>query len=1053
MRKLPLLLALSGALFLLSGLFNPTEAQRRRRPAAEAVTMAPQIDSAMVQALTWRNIGPHRGGRVTTVAGFPNNTQRYLMGATGGGVWETTDAGGTWTNISDGFFHTGSIGAIAVAPSDPNVIYVGTGEAPVRGVMTSSGDGVYKSTDGGKTWKNIGLAPTLHISRIHVHPKDADLVYVAAQGSPYAANPERGVYRSKDGGMTWELVHHVSDLAGVSDLAMDLSNPRILYAAYWYHQRLPWKVISGGEDSGIYKSTDGGDTWTELTEGLPEGLMGKIGIAVSPADPSRVWAMIEAEQSGLYRSDDGGESWQMINGNTLLTGRPWYYMHVTADPVDPETVYVMNAPLMKSTDGGRSFRPVPTPHSDNHALWIHPENNKVMINGNDGGANISYNGGQTWSTQGNQPTAQFYRVNADNRFPYYVYGGQQDNTTVAIKSQTFDGGIDADDFYPVGGGESAFVAFDRDNPRYVYAGTILGLIDEYDQETERAKNVQAHTYFGLGNRADEMKYRFNWNAPIAVSQHNPEVIYHGAHKLLRSTNRGIDWTEISPDLTRNDSTKLGNGGGPLTNEGAGGEVYNTLMYIAESPHDPQVIWTGADDGLVHVTRDGGENWTKVSPDSWPEGMANAIEVSPHDPGTAYVAYARYKLNDFKPYIFKTTDYGQTWQSITTGIPADAHVRVVREDPARRGLLYAGTKQGVYYSFDGGASWQTLEMGLPTVLVTDLLVHHGLLIAATQGRAFWILDNLSVLHQLMDRGEAANETYFFAPEPALLAGGSRNDDSKTRGTNPDPGAVFYYYLPESEALDSTRLKLEILTREGEVIRTYTDSAEKAYAQLPKAAGLNKQVWNLQLEPFEMPEGLFSFFGNSGHAVMAGQYQARLSYGDYVVTHYFEVANDPRDEVSDAAYAEKDRFLTDVRTDIQGIYDAVMDMREVRGQIQAFLQRSAKDTTITELKEEAQAVVATIDSLENSLIQVKHSTGQDVVNHPNRLTEHLTFVYATAANDPPPIIQGVRDSYAEIKEKWAGYEAAIEELMTETLPALNRMLSEQTVPYFAPVVEEE
>ena len=596
-----------------------------------------QYSTSLFDAMEWRNIGPFRGGRVTAVSGVPGKPYVFYFGGVGGGVWMTENAGGDWHNVSDGFFGTSSVGAIAVAPSDPNVVVVGMGEAPMRGVASSYGDGMYKSTDAGQTWIHCGLEDTWHISSVRIHPANPDIIYVAAQGSTWMPTKERGIYRSLDGCRSWQLVLHVDDRSGASDLAMDATNPRVLYAAFWDHQRTPWQIRSGGPGSSIHKSTDGGQIWNRLDNGLPDQ-MGKIGIAVSPANPSRVWAMIEAneQQGGLYRSDDAGKSWQRVNNHRALRARAWYYTHVIADPLDEETVYVLAAPMLKSTDGGKTFVRVPTPHGDNHGLWINPSDNRLMINGNDGGANVSLDGGRTWSTQLNQPTAQFFRVIADNRFPYYVYGGQQDNSTIAIASRSFSSGIGQRHWYPVGGGEGAHIAMDADHPRFVYATNNRGRITEFDQESRITRNIMAYPMLGLGADAREYKYRFKWNAPVLVSRHNPEVIYHAGNVVLKSTDRGMNWTAISRDLTRNEAEKQLKGGVPFTNEAAGAEIYNAIMYLAESPHDANTLWAGSDDGLVHVTRDGGEDMDQYHaqvarrvPDQFARGFATPARSRLH----------------------------------------------------------------------------------------------------------------------------------------------------------------------------------------------------------------------------------------------------------------------------------------------------------------------------------------------------------------------------------------------------------------------------------------
>ncbi|HUP42147.1 MAG TPA: hypothetical protein VM599_02940, partial [Thermoanaerobaculia bacterium] len=793
--------ALLASLLLAPAAFGAASSQ-----AAEAEH---PVDPALFQGMEWRSVGPSRGGRVTAVAGVPGAPFTYYFGATGGGIWKTTDGGTTWKNVSDGFVESGSVGALAVAPSDPNVVYAGMGESPIRGVATGHGDGVYRSTDAGRTWTHLGLDGTEHVGGLAVHPRDPDVVWVAAQGSAWRPTAERGVYRSKDGGATWEQVLFVSEAAGASGLAMDPTNPRVLYAAFWDHDRDPWRIRSGGPGSGVWKTTDGGDTWERLGLGkdggeegrLPE-VMGKVRVAVSPARPERVWAMVEADDGGLYRSDDAGETWRLVNGERVLRARAWYYTHVFADPVDADTVYVLNAPFMKSTDGGRTFSRVRTPHGDNHDLWIAPEDNRRMVNGNDGGANVSFNGGESWSTQSNQPTAQFYRVDVDSVFPYRLYGGQQDNSTVAIASAA-RGGIGRADWYDVGGCESAHVAFDPEDPARIYAGCYQGIITEWDAATRSERTIMAVPFLGLGTHPKDQPYRFNWNAPIEVSPHDPAVIYHAANVLLRSSDRGRTWTEVSPDLTRDEEDKQGAGGAPITDELAGGETYNTIFYLAPSPHEAGTIWVGTDDGLVHVTRDGGASWAEVSPPGFgtaaEPGQVNALEVSPHDPAAAYVAVTRYKFGDYRPYAFKTTDYGASWTAIGAGIPEGSWVRVVREDPVRRGLLYAGTETGAFVSFDDGARWQPLELGLPVVPVTDLKIQDDDLVAATQGRSFWILDELGPLRQAggaVEEEVAAAGVHLYEPGRAVRVqwgGGWGGGGGDVVGKNPPGGAVIDYVL--------------------------------------------------------------------------------------------------------------------------------------------------------------------------------------------------------------------------------------------------------------------
>ncbi|MGD2127854.1 MAG: hypothetical protein PVJ17_01045 [Lysobacterales bacterium] len=763
--------------------------------ASDTALAAGDSASSRLEGLEWRFVGPYRGGRVTAVTGVRGERNLYYMGATGGGVWKTENAGRTWENISDDFFRVGTIGAVAVAESDHNVIYVGTGEAPIRGVTTSSGDGVWKSTDAGKTWKHIGLEKSGQIANVRIDPGDPDVAYVAVQGQIWAPNEERGVYRTRDGGETWEHVLKVGPSTGATDLVMDPTNPRILYAAMWNHGRKPWFIHSGGTDGGIFKSTDGGDSWTKLGGGLPE-MIGKIGVDVSASNPQRVYAIIEAEpeKGGLWRSDDGGETWSLINNHRVLHSRAWYYIHICADPQDENTVYVLNVPLMKSIDGGRTWTKMEAPHGDFHDHWINPDDSRNMINGNDGGATITFDGGETWSTLNNQPTAQFYRVATDDEFPFHLYGGQQDNSTVAIASRSLYGGIGMSDFFDVGGGESAHIAFDPENPRLIYATTINGTLTEYDHETGLERYIIPYPEYVYGMDSRDLRYRTNWNAPVAVSPHDPSVIYYGTQYLLKSSDRGVTWKEISPDLTRNDPEKQGRNGGPLTPENVGAEFYNTIFYIMESPIEPGNIWVGSDDGLVHLTRDGGESWTDVSPPHKGEAMINAIEVSRHEKGTAYLAVTGYKLNDDKPYIYKTSDYGKNWKRLDKGLPPDEFVRVVREDPAREGTLYAGTETSMFVSYDDGGTWQTLQLNLPHVPVTDLKIRQNKLVAATQGRGFWILDDLFLVRDAA-AGIGDKPVELYAPEetPLIQERGWRSEDFEA--PNPESGVPLYYYLTD------------------------------------------------------------------------------------------------------------------------------------------------------------------------------------------------------------------------------------------------------------------
>ena len=801
---------------------QPSAAERQ----LDAAPVSP-IPAELLGAVRWRCIGPPRGGRVVAVAGDPVNPMVFYFGACAGGVWKTTDGGTYWENVSDGFFNTASVGAIAVAPSDANVVYAGMGESCIRGDVTY-GDGVYKSTDGGQTWANVGLSDTRHIARVRVHPANPDLVYVAALGHAYGPNGQRGVFRSKDGGSSWEQVLFRSENAGAVDLSLDPNNFRILYASIWQTQRTPWSLISGGPESGLFKSVDGGDTWTEITDnpGLPKGLKGRIGVAVSPAKPGRVWATIEAEDCGLYRSDDGGDTWELVSDNRDLQGRPWYYQHVFADPQDSETVWILNYQCWKSVDGGRNFNRVTTPHGDDHDLWIDPQNPQRMIEGNDGGACVSFNGGDTWSTIYNQLTGQFYHLTTDNQFPHRVYGTQQDNTAISVPSRTHKGAIPWGDCYVVGNSESGHIAVHPQDSNTVISGAIGssagggGNLLHYDHSTGQVRIITVWPELYTGWGAKDMKYRFQWTYPIMLSPHDPQTLYVAGNLVFRSRDQGGSWEAISPDLTRHDPSTLEASGGPITKDTSGAEVYATIFAFVESPHQAGVFWAGSDDGLVHLSRDSGATWNQVTPSDLPEwALICMIEVSPHDPATAYIAATRYKQDDTRPMLYKTTDYGQTWTSITNGLPQDDYTRVVREDPTDPGLLYAGTETGVYVSFDQGDSWQPLRanpgfrsgQALPVVPVYDLLVKDDNLIAATHGRAFWVLDDLTQLHQL-------TSTLAEQPFQLLQPRDTLRVRSPFRDRKPNTGKSY------RAGLGADVTYSESLGQRGETLRKFWDAGE-------------------------------------------------------------------------------------------------------------------------------------------------------------------------------------------------------------------------------------
>jgi len=900
----------------------------------------------------WRCIGPFRGGRSNCATGVVGNPNVYYQGTTGGGLWKTEDMGITWNNISDGFFKTGSVGAVAVAESDPNVVYVGMGEHAVRGVMTSGGDGVYKSTDAGKTWKKIGLDLTQHIARIVIHPKEPNIVYVAAQGALYSKSKERGIYKSVDGGITWKNVLYVDDKTGCAEISMDMNNPMILYAAMWEHGRLPWKVISGGPGSGLYKSTDAGEHWEKMTEGLPKE-MGKMSIAVCRSNSEKVFALIESdsekEEGGLYMSPDAGKSWSQVSDDNHLIQRAWYYIELFPDPTNENTLYVMSASAFRSIDGGKTWEDISNTHGDYHNLWINPTNSNNMIISDDGGSAVTINQGKTWSSQDNQPTAQFYRINVDNQFPYHIYGGQQDNSSVNITSrEPGSGGIGERSWTYSAGGESAFLAFNPDDPQYVLGGSYQGTIEVLNTKAKAGTNIMAAPIQYLTRDAKDMKYRFNWNAPIIWSKYEPNVFYHGSQYLLRTTDMGKTWTEASPDLTRNEKEKQGKPGVPYTNEAVGAENYGTLAYILESPLEKGVIYTGSDDGYVYLTKDNGAHWQNVTPAGLQECLINAIEISPFDKATAYIATTRYKFNDFTPGLYKTTDYGKTWVKINNGIPDGAFTRVVREDDKRKDLLFAGTETGIYLSWNGGKNWEPFQLNMPVTPITDLRIHQGNLIAATSGRSFWVLDDLSLIRQYK------KDTSFtiFAPSPAyLINGGSELDESNAdftglnsyRGVNPSTGVVMYYQLPQLN--DSVQLTMEIRDAAGNLVNTYSSKKDSTYKKydggppaeptLSRSKGLNRFVWNMRYSTMPGVPDAYIESSYRGHKAIPGKYTVTIKAGEKKVSTDAEILANPSYPTDAAAYKEYNSIMSGMENELTTMHKMVNNMNAKREQLESLL----------------------------------------------------------------------------------------------------------------------
>ena len=1006
--------------------------------------------------LKWRNIGPFRGGRSVASTGVVKQPGVWYMGSTGGGVFKSTDDGISWNNVSDGFFNTGTVGAIAVSESDPNIVVVGMGEHAARGVMTSMGDGVYKSDDAGKTWKHIGLDYTRHISDVIIHPANPDIIYVAAQGAQYGPTPDRGVYRTTNGGNSWEKVLYIDENSGASSLSMDMHNPRILYAAMWQHRRYPWTMESGGDSSGLHKSTDGGTTWNPMKAGLPD-VFGKAGISVSRANPERVYAVIEAEgeKGGVYRSDNAGKSWKQVNKDRVNIARSWYYMEIFADPQNENIVYVLNAPVMRSIDGGNSFSPVSTPHGDNHHLWIHPENNQVMINSNDGGANVSNNGGTSWSTQQNQATAQFYRVTTDNLFPYNVYGGQQDNSAIAIASRTRGGGVGWKDWYSVAGCESAFLAFDPDNPEEVYGGCYQGIIDRWEKKTATSKPINEYPELGLSKAPEDAKYRFNWNAPIISSPHDRNTIYHAGNRVFKTTDGGLSWSPLSPDLTRNEKDKHGPGGGPYTNEAAGGENYNTIMSLVESPHEKGTMYAGTDDGLVQLTRDGGANWKNITPKNLGEGIINSIDISPHDPAAAYITVMRYKSMDLKPYIFKTNNYGQSWTKITNGIEGDhTFVRVVREDHKRKGLLYAGTETGLYISWNDGAKWEPFQLNLPVVPINDLTIRHNDLVAATAGRSFWILDDLGAI-QNKDKTQDAL-TIFKPKDSYLYFGGMSNDP--TLGKNPPSGVIFDYYI--KEAVDSIPVTLEVL-QNGKVIRNFSSEKDKDFktwpggpskpAVLPAKAGFNRFFWNFRRDDIPAVSEVFVFGGLGGSHVGPGTYTFRMKQGDNVSETTFSIKPDPNIGATAADFNEQQRMLTEIETIVTDMHESVNQMRSVKSQLKSYKTLLKDNDKAKELVALGDSLSKRITSWEENLIQAKQKTFQDVINFNNKLNSELLFLKGFIEGPMPKVTQGSRQRFSDLKNDWATYEKERDAIVNEEMAEYNRKYKALELP--AILIKEE
>ena len=1042
-RLISLLLMLSFACYL----SVDVQGQRRKKRARQEAQTVPilSFEKDLYASLTYRSIGPYRGGRSCAVTGVAGKPNLFYFGATGGGVWRTKDGGQTWTNISDGYFG-GSIGAVAVSEYDNNVIYVGGGEKTVRGNV-SHGYGMWRSVDAGKTWKQIGLKDSRHISRIRIHPKNPDIVYVAVMGNLYKSDEMRGVYRSKDGGGNWEKILFANEDAGAVDLIMDPSNPRILYASTWRIRRTPYSLESGGEGSDLWKSTDGGDNWTKLSgqKGLPESPWGIIGVTVSAANSERVWALIEAKEGGVYRSDDGGDSWTKVNSSRSLRQRAWYYTRIYADPQDEEVVYVTNVSYHKSTDGGKTFKPYGAPHGDHHDLWIAPEDPLRMIIADDGGAQVSFDGGENWSTYHNQPTAQFYRVTTDNTFPYRIYVAQQDNSTLRIKHRTDGFAITERDWEPTAGGESAHIAIDPDDNDIVYGGSYGGFLQRKNHKTSESRGINIWPDNPMGYGAEGMKYRFQWNFPVFFSPHDSDKLYAASNHLHVSYNEGQSWELISPDLTRNDSTKLLSSGGPITQDNTGVEYYCTIFAACESPYEKDLLWVGSDDGLLHISKDGGKNWENVTPPNMPEWMMfNSIDPDPFVKGGAYIAATRYKLGDFEPYLYKTKDYGKTWQKITSGIHPEHFTRVVRADPKRQGLLYAGTETGMYISFDDGLSWKAFQQNLPIVPITDLALKNDNLIVATQGRSIWLIDDLTPLHQLNEE-IAKRELHLFKPMDSYRMGGGgrfRIGGNPIAGKNHPGGVMTHFYL--KEVSDDIDISLEYLEADGSLIKKYTTKSKKKGEKLEVKKGSNLFVWNMRYPDAKTFEGLIIWAGQTmGPKAVPGTYKVRLTVGENTQEQSFNIIPDPRSTSSIADMQAQFDFLKNIGDKLTETHQAIIDIRDTRKQIKQLTHKLEDNEEMADVLEMAKSINEQMKAVEEALYQTKNQSRQDPLNFPIRLNNKLAHLSAISGRgDFKPTDQSMafhKEVTAAINDQLAKWY----DIRDKNLPEFNQKVKEKNV----------
>ena len=1005
----------------------------------------------LYESLEWKFAGPYRGGRSTAVSGVISKPYTFYMGTTGGGVWKTTDAGNNWKNISDGQITVGSIGAISVSESDENVIYVGTGSADPRGNI-SIGNGIYKSVDSGENWEFIGLPKAGLIGKIEIHPRNSDIVYVAALGNIFGPNAERGVYKTIDGGKNWQKVYFISNKTGARDVEINPDNENEILASFWTVQRKPWTLVDGSDEGGVFMSKDAGKSWKKLTEGLPKGLTGKIQVEYSPANSSRLWAMIQAqkeEEGGLYRSDDGGKTWSRINRDHKLRQRGWYYSHINADPVNENIIYASNTGFYKSVDGGKTFdERLYTQHGDNHGVWINPNNNKIMINCNDGGANVSLNGGETWSTQLNQPTPEFYRLTVDNQFPFRMYAGQQDNSTISVPSRGLPALTPFQNWFNAGGTECSDIAVHPTDPNIIYSTGYSGEFTYKNLTTGEEYQRTPYVHLTEGTRQDDLKYRFQWNYPVFVSKYNPDNVYVGSNVVHVTSDKAVNWDIISPDLTRQllneDEEKADIPGGPIQNDATGVEVYSSIFALEESPHNEGEIWVGSDDGLIHITRDGGKSWVNITPEKIIpyQGTINKIELSSHEPGRAIVAVYNYRNNDFNPYIIVTNDYGESWKIISknNGIPSDHFVRAVAEDPERKGLLYAGTEFGAYVSFNDGKSWNSLQMNLPHVPITDMEVTQNDLAISTQGRGFWILDKINVLQEihLID-----DKPLLFTPEPALrtnLGGGRRSGGIRFEND-------ISFYLPRDYNVDE--IELFIKDPSGNVVVNFQERTsylfDVDYDEEKVYAGTHTIYWDLEHEEPKIQKDFISMYysasrGN-GPLAVPGTYTVELNVQGEVYSKPLEVRMDPRWKIS----AQDLEMQFNVSSEVVGLInesqEKLSEMRGIVSQITKFISLTEGKDYHSEVKDLGNSIIESIKNVENNLYQDKIETSQDEINYPRKWTNHITHLYDRLTTDDQAPNDGMLDRVQELKSDYERYINPYQEIVSVDVPNFTKFLREK------------